>query len=72
MWNFDNEGKLKAFANQQQKFLSNIMLRRGVLTPEDTIGYSNPFVLTGPAHSLLNIRIQDSTVVDSLSVDDSF
>jgi len=72
MWQFDNEGNLKSFANQQQKFLSNLMLRRGLLTPEDTIGQSNPLQLTGNAHSLLNIKVQDSIPVDSLAVEEPF
>jgi membrane peptidoglycan carboxypeptidase len=72
MWQFDSEGNLKAFANQQQKFLSNLMLRRGLLTAEDTIGQSIPLQLTGDAHSLLNIKVQDSTAVDSLAVEEPF
>jgi membrane peptidoglycan carboxypeptidase len=72
MWFFDNEGKLKSFANQQQKFLSNLMLRRGILTAEDTIGQSTPLQLTGNAHSLLNIKVRDSIPVDSLAVEMPF
>ncbi|QBN19161.1 transglycosylase domain-containing protein [Flavobacterium nackdongense] len=72
MWQFDNEGNLKSFANQQQKFLSNLMLRRGILTAEDTIGIANPLQLTGNAHSLLNIKVQDSVAVDSLAVEEPF
>ena len=45
MWQFDNEGNLKAFAKQQQKFLSNLMLRRGNRTAKDTIGESIPLQL---------------------------
>jgi hypothetical protein len=72
MWSFDNEGNLKSFANQQQKFLSNLMLRRGILTAEDTIGQSIPLQLTGNAHSLLNIKVRDSVPVDSLAVEEPF
>jgi hypothetical protein len=72
MWQFDNEGNLKAFAKQQQKFLSNLMLRRGLLIPEDTIGQSIPLQITGNAHSLLNIKVQDSIPVDSLAVEEPF
>nr|WP_315150159.1 transglycosylase domain-containing protein [uncultured Flavobacterium sp.] len=72
MWQFDNEGNLKSFANQQQKFLSNLMFRRGILIPEDTIGQSIPLQLTGNAHSLLNIKVQDSIPVDSLAVEEPF
>jgi len=72
MWQFDNEGKLKSFANQQQKFLSNLMLRRGILIPEDTIGQSIPLQISGSAHSLLNLKVQDSVPVDSLAVEEPF
>jgi Transglycosylase len=72
MWQFDSEGNLKSYADKQQKFLSNLMLRRGLLTAEDTIGQNNPFQLTGNAHSLLNIKVLDSVPVDSLSVDEPF
>ena len=64
MWQFDNEGNLKSYAAQQQKFISNLMLRRGLLTAEDTIGISNPLQITGNAHSLLNLKVQDSVPVD--------
>jgi hypothetical protein len=72
MWFFDNQGNLKAFAKQQQKFLSNLMLRRGILTSEDTIGQSIPLQLSGNAHSLLNIKVLDSVPVDSLAVEELF
>ncbi|NDP27378.1 MAG: glycosyl transferase [Flavobacterium sp.] len=72
MWQFDNEGNLKAFAKQQQKFLSNLMLRRGILIPEDTIGESIPLQVTGNAHALLKIKVIDSVAVDSLTVEEPF
>jgi hypothetical protein len=72
MWQFDNEGNLKSFAKQQQKFLSNLMLRRGILIPEDTIGQSIPLQISGNAHSLLNLKVQDSIPVDSLAVEEPF
>jgi hypothetical protein len=72
MWQFDTEGRLKSFASQQQKFLGNLMLRRGLLTPEDTIGQSIPLQLTGSAHSLLKLKVQDSISVDSLEVEEPF
>jgi len=72
MWQFDNEGKLNSSANQQQKFLSNLMLRRGLLISEDTIGEYLPLQITGNAHSLLNLKVQDSVTVDSLAVDELF
>ena len=72
MWQFDNEGNLKSYAKQQQKFLSNLMLRRGILIPEDTIGESIPLQITGNAYSLLNIKVQDSVSIDSLAVEEPF
>jgi hypothetical protein len=72
MWQFDTEGRLKSFASQQQKFLGNLMLRRGILTPEDTIGQSIPLQLTGSAHSLLKLKVQDSIAMDSLEVEEPF
>jgi hypothetical protein len=72
MWQFDNEGNLKSYADKQQKFLSKLMLRRGLLTAEDTIGQGSPLQLTGNAHSLLNIKVLDSIPVDTLTVDEPF
>ena len=72
MWQFDNDGKLRSFANQQQKFLSNLMLRRGLLTSEDTIGQSSPMSVSGNARSFLNIKSQDSIPIDSLAVEEEF
>jgi hypothetical protein len=69
MWQFDQEGLQKAYATQHQVFLRNLMFRRGLLTSEDTIGLSHSIILTGRAHSLLRIKVKDTTVVDSLEVD---
>lgn len=72
MWQFDTEGKLKSFAMQQQKFLANLMLRRGILVAEDTIGQNIPLQISGNAHSLLHLKVQDSIPVDSLAVEEPF
>jgi membrane peptidoglycan carboxypeptidase len=72
MWQFDNEGNLKSYAKQQQKFLSNLMLRRGILVSEDTIGQSLPLQISGIAHSLLKLKVRDSIPLDSLTVEEPF
>lgn len=72
MWQFDNQGKLRSFAIQQQAFIRNLMLRRGLLTSEDTIGQSIPMSISGNARSFLNIKLQDSIPLDSLSIEDEF
>lgn len=67
MWQFDSSGNLKGYATQQQNFLTNLMLRRGVLIPEDTIGYKLPFTLTGRSRSLLKLKVvPDSIAIDSI------
>ena len=72
MWEFDTEGKLKAFAVKQQKFLGSLMVRRGLLTPEDTIDQSIPLTISGFAHSLLKLKVQDSIPSDSLAVESPY
>jgi hypothetical protein len=72
MWQFDQEGLQKAYATQQQTFLRNLMFRRGLLVPEDTIGLSSSVKLTGRAYSFLNVKVQDTTIIDTMSVKDEF
>ena len=72
MYQFNDEGNLRESAVQQVSFLTNLMIRRGLLTVEDTIFKKEPTILTGPAKSLLRIKIKDTTVVDSLKVSDEF
>ena len=72
MYQFNDEGNLRESAVQQVSFLTNLMIRRGLLTQEDTIFKSQPTVLTGPARSLLRVKVKDTTVVDSLKISDEF
>ncbi|GGF26906.1 transglycosylase domain-containing protein [Flavobacterium limi] len=73
MYQFNDEGNLKDYALQNQKFLKNLMFRRGLLVPEDTLGQL-PVYISGNARSLIKIKVPDSTAVpvDSLSVSDEF
>lgn len=73
MYQFNDEGNLKDYAIRNQKFLKNLMFRRGLLVPEDTIGQL-PVYISGNARSLLRIKVPDSTAIkaDSLAVDDEF
>ena len=74
MYQFNDQGNLKDFAVKNQKFLSNLMLRRGVLISEDTIGGLKPVYISGNARSLIRIKAPDSTAIpaDSLARDDEF
>ncbi|HJS00962.1 MAG TPA: biosynthetic peptidoglycan transglycosylase [Flavobacterium sp.] len=70
---FNDEGNLKKSAEDQVSFLTNLMIKRGLLTIDDTIFKSQATVLTGPARSLLRIKEKDTTpVMDSIRIDDEF
>lgn len=73
MYQFNDQGNLREFAIQNQKFIKNLMFRRGLLVPEDTIGQL-PVYISGSARSLIRIKIPDSTAVlmDSLSMKEEF
>ncbi|MGA9636957.1 transglycosylase domain-containing protein [Flavobacterium sp.] len=68
MYQFDDEGKLKGYAVNQERFFQKLMLRRGLLTAEDTIGQSVPFSISGRARSFLKLKVKDSLVADSTVV----
>ena len=74
MYQFNDQGMLKDFATRQESFLTNIMFRRGLLSPDDTIYKSQHMIISGPARSFLRIKTRDTTQIkiDSLSVDDEF
>jgi len=73
MYQFNDQGNLRDYAAKNQKFLKNLMFRRGLLIPEDTIGQL-PVYISGNARSLIKIKAPDSTAVpaDSLSISDEF
>ncbi len=73
MYQFNDQGNLKDYAIKNQTFLKNLMFRRGLLIPEDTIGQL-PVYISGNARSFIKIKAPDSTAVklDSLATDDEF
>ena len=52
MFRFDTEQKLKPFAQQQNEFLTRLMLRRTIITSNDTIG-NFPLNISGAAQLFL-------------------
>lgn len=74
MYQFNDQGQLKDFAIKQESFLTSLMFRRGLLTPEDTLYKSLPIFISGPAKSFIKLKVPDSTQikVDSLAIDDEF
>ena len=65
MWRFEKDGTIKDFASKQFKFLSDIMVRRNLIVPEDTIGFSSKkLLISGVAKSL--ILKNDSSIKDTI------
>jgi hypothetical protein len=60
MAKFDSNNKLKPAAKQTEKFLTNLMFKRNILTANDTIG-NFPLFISGPAKSYLKLKapVQD-------------
>ncbi|WP_418264581.1 transglycosylase domain-containing protein [Flavobacterium faecale] len=66
MYHFNSEGNLKDSSKKVASFITNIMIKRGLLTIEDTIYKTQPVIISGPAKSLIKITVKDSTKIDSL------
>jgi len=72
MYQFNDKGMLREFAVKQESFLTNIMTRRGLLSIEDTIYKQQILKVSGAAKSYLRLKVQDSTVVDSIPMIEEF
>lgn len=70
MYEFNSDGFLKAIANKKQHFISNLMLRRGLIIANDTIGQHVPMSISGNARSFLRFKAQDSIPADSTFVEE--
>ncbi|MFY8214558.1 MAG: transglycosylase domain-containing protein [Flavobacterium sp.] len=71
MYQFDPEGNLKSFALRRDKQLTRLMLRRNLISPEDTL-FNPPMKITGPAQfsikkDSISLPIIDSTSVENFS-----
>lgn len=69
MYQFNDEGNLKLYAVQRDRFIRNLMLRRGIITSEDTI-YQLPMMISGQARSHLKIKEQARQQLDTMSVEE--
>jgi hypothetical protein len=69
MYRFDSKQHLKPFAVQQNSFLTKLMLRRNILTENDTIGQHIPMTISGDAKFFLK-QNPTTTESDSISVDE--
>jgi hypothetical protein len=72
MYQFNDQGKLRDYGTKQDSFLTNIMIRRGLLSVEDTIYKTPPLLISGAAKSYLRLKVQDSIFIDSLSINEAF
>jgi membrane peptidoglycan carboxypeptidase len=68
MYEFNPDGFLEALENKKQQFISNLMLRRGLIIADDTIGQHIPMSISGNARSFLKFKAQDSIPSDSTLV----
>lgn len=67
MWRFGKDGYQKDFVGRQYHFLSDLMIRRNVLYPEDTLGLNHRIPITGPAKNLIiksDTLVNDSVILD--------
>lgn len=70
MWQFNNEGNLKGYAEKHNNYMKKLMLRRGLLVAEDTIAQNGAVNITGIARSRLNIKQAEPEANDSLTFDE--
>jgi hypothetical protein len=49
MYQFNEQGMLKTLPKKQETYLTNLMLRRGLLSAGDSIYKSSNASITGPA-----------------------
>ena len=70
MYEFDTDGFLKAIENKKQTFISNLMLRRGLIIPDDTIGQHLPMAITGSARYFLKFEVKDTIQIDTTFVEE--
>jgi membrane peptidoglycan carboxypeptidase len=70
MYEFNPDGFLKSVENKKQQFISNLMLRRGLIMADDTIGQNIPMSISGNARTFLKFKVQDSIPSDSTLVEE--
>ena len=72
MYQFNDEGTLREYPLKYQRFLANIMMKRGLLTIDDTIYKTQPLIISGAVKSFLHIKVKDTTMIDSIEVPEVF
>lgn len=69
MYQFNSNGNLKPYAISREDMLKNLMLRRGLIVPEDNINVL-PIMITGPARSYIKVKEERVSAEDSTSIEE--
>jgi len=72
MWKFNDEGRLKPYAVTHNKFIKDLMLRRGLLIPEDTIAQHGDVYVSGRGRSRIRLKETPIQSGDSLDLNEFF
>lgn len=72
MWRFDTSGSLKDYAVKHNKYIKDLMLRRGLIMPEDTISQNGQVVISGPGRNRIKLNLENLFPDDSIDVEEFF
>ncbi|MXN92766.1 glycosyl transferase [Flavobacterium sp. Sd200] len=72
MWRFNDEGELKSYALKHDNYIKNIMLRRGLIMPDDTIAQKGHVNIIGRARGRLPLNKESLFASDTLDIDEIF
>ncbi|RWX00233.1 transglycosylase domain-containing protein [Flavobacterium cerinum] len=72
MWQFNDDGNLKGYAEKHNDYIKKLMMRRGLLNPEDTLAQSGKINISGRARSRIRLKEQVPTANDSLAMKEFF
>jgi hypothetical protein len=72
MWQFNDEGNLKPHAVKHSQYIKNIMLRRGLISSEDTIAQSGQIYVSGRARGRIRLKPVNPFENDTTGVKDFF
>jgi len=71
-WQFDGQAMLKDTYMRRNHYIADLMLRRGLLEPIDTLQKQFPVEIIGRARSFIKMAAPDSTAVPDIKIDDEF
>src|SRR5690606_22853923 len=65
MWRFNDRGELRDFAVTHDNYIKKLMVNRGVIQANDTIGQTGQIDVNGPAREWLKIREEAVPEIDT-------